>query len=174
LLDMSRIEAGVLKPQRDWNVLSEILAGALKRMHTMTQNHSILLNIPEDLPLLPVDYVQLEQVFVNLVSNSVKYSPIDSTIWVSAQEQPDQHVLVEVKNQGPHVPEESLERIFDKFHRVTAADRITGAGLGLSICKGIIEAHNGRIWAENLPTGFAYYFTLPITWEGAPPRLPDE
>jgi two-component system sensor histidine kinase KdpD len=174
LLDMSRIEAGALKPQRAWNAISEIVADALKRMHTVTQNHSILLNIPEDLPLVPVDYVQLEQVFVNLVSNSVKYSPIDTTIWISAQVRSDQFLLVEVKNQGPHVPQESLERIFDKFHRVTAADRITGAGLGLSICKGIIEAHSGRIWAENLPTGFAYYFTLPITWEGAPLRLPDE
>jgi two-component system sensor histidine kinase KdpD len=79
--------------------------------------------------------------------------------------------MVQVKNQGPPVPEADLERIFEKFHRITAADRITGAGLGLSICKGIIEAHGGRIWAENLPDGFAFNFSLPLIWEGASPRI---
>jgi two-component system sensor histidine kinase KdpD len=69
------------------------------------------------------------------------------------------------------VPEADLERIFDKFHRITAADRVTGAGLGLSICKGIVEAHGGRIWAENLPDGFAFNFVLPLTWEGVSPRV---
>ena len=81
----------------------------------------------------------------------------------------DETVLqVVVSNQGPQVAPEDLERIFDKFHRVTAADRVTGAGLGLSICKGIIEAHGGRIWAENLDKGFAFNFTLPLSWEGFP------
>jgi len=75
---------------------------------------------------------------------------------------------VTVSNQGPQVPEEHLERIFDKFYRVTAADKVTGAGLGLSICKGIIEAHGGRIWAENLTQGLAFNFTLPLSVEGFP------
>jgi two-component system sensor histidine kinase KdpD len=75
---------------------------------------------------------------------------------------------VVVSNQGPHVAPENLERIFDKFYRVTAADRVTGAGLGLSICKGIIEAHGGRIWAQNLDKGFAFNLTLPLSWEGFP------
>ena len=77
-----------------------------------------------------------------------------------------------MQNQGPPVPPERLEHIFDKFYRVNAADRVTGTGLGLSICKGIVEAHGGRIWAENLPTGLAFNFTLPLTHAGAPvPRL---
>jgi two-component system sensor histidine kinase KdpD len=63
------------------------------------------------------------------------------------------------------VSEEHLEKIFDKFFRVTAAERVSGIGLGLSICKGIIQAHGGRIWAKNLPDGFGYFFTLPLTWE---------
>jgi two-component system sensor histidine kinase KdpD len=83
-----------------------------------------------------------------------------------------------VSNQGPQVPQDDLERIFDKFHRVTAADKVTGAGLGLSICKGIVEAHGGRIWAENLAQGFAFNFTLPLAWEGlshdVKPELMDE
>jgi two-component system sensor histidine kinase KdpD len=81
---------------------------------------------------------------------------------------------VQVSNQGPPVAAEDLERIFDKFHRVTAAERITGTGLGLSICKGIVEAHGGKIWAENTPDGFAFKFTLPLTWEGAIMHIPEE
>ena len=70
------------------------------------------------------------------------------------------------------MPEEHLERIFDRFHRVTRAERVGGIGLGLSICKGIVEAHGGRIWAENLPGGFAFKFTLPLAWDGGPRRPP--
>jgi two-component system sensor histidine kinase KdpD len=104
----------------------------------------------------------------------LKYAPPDTTIFISARRQ-DNTMLVEVRNQGPTVPEEHLDRIFDKFYRVTAADRVTGTGLGLSICKGIIEAHGGRIWAKNLPDGFSFNFILPLTWNGAlPPKLPIE
>jgi two-component system sensor histidine kinase KdpD len=77
--------------------------------------------------------------------------------------------MIQVTNQGPPVPQEHLERIFDKFYRITDAERVTGTGLGLSICKGIIEAHGGRIWAENLPGRFAFIFCLPLTWHGKSP-----
>ena len=173
LLDMSRIEAGALKPQRQWNILAEIVGGVLARMRHVTERHHLDVEVPEDLPLVPVDYVQMEQVFTNLISNSLKYTPVGTTIRIRVRAQAEV-LLVQVSNQGPPVPEEHLDRIFDKFYRVTAADRVTGTGLGLSICKGIIEAHGGRIWAENLPDGFAFNFALPLTWEGAPPRLPAE
>jgi len=174
LLDMSRLESGALKPQRQWNILSEIVGGVLKRMHRVTETHQLEIDIPEDLPLIPVDFVQIEQVFSNLISNSAKYAPAQTKIRIHAKEKENQ-VFVQVSNQGPTVPAEHLERIFDKFYRVTDADRVTGTGLGLSICKGIIEAHDGRIWAENLSNGFAFNFTLPLTWNGAPPRrLPTE
>jgi two-component system sensor histidine kinase KdpD len=124
---------------------------------------------------VPVDYVQFERVFTNLVSNGLKYAPRHSTISIRASLAAPDSVRVQVSNQGPPVPEGDLARIFDKFYRVTSADRVTGTGLGLSICKGIIEAHGGRIWAENLIDGFAFFFTLPLTWEGAPPpRVPLE
>lgn len=114
----------------------------------------------------------MEQVFTNLVSNSLKYAPANSLIGIRARCK-DEMIHVQVSNQGPQVPPEHVERIFDKFYRITAADRVTGTGLGLSICKGIIEAHGGRIWAENLADGLAFNFTLPTTWEGAtPPQLP--
>ncbi len=173
LLDMSRIEAGALKPQRQWNILAEIVDGVLAQMHRVSKQHHISVDVPEDLPFVSVDYVQIEQVFTNLLSNSLKYAPLASTIAITAMPQPDTMVKVTVANQGPPVPAEHLERIFDKFYRVSSADRVTGTGLGLSICKGIVEAHGGRIWAENLPGGFAFNFTLPTTHEGqASPALP--
>lgn len=172
LLDMSRIESGALKPKREWNILAEIIEGVLARMKHIAIAHQIKLDVPETLPLIPVDYVQLEQVFTNLISNSLKYAPTNTTVSIAARLQ-GETVQVQLCNQGPQVPHEDLERIFDKFYRVTAADRVTGTGLGLSICKGIIEAHGGRIWAENLSDGLAFNFTLPLTWDGAkPPQLP--
>ncbi len=172
LLDMSRIESGVLKPKREWNILSEIVGSVLARMKHLAEEHRIEVDVPESLPLMPVDYVQMEQVFTNLMSNSVKYAPEKSLIRVRAFVEDDTaHVVV--SNQGPQVPQEHLERIFDKFFRLTDADRVTGTGLGLSICKGIIEAHGGRLWAENIPDGLAFNFTLPLIWEGvSPPTLP--
>lgn len=172
LLDMSRIEAGVLKPKREWNILPEIVGSVLARMKHFAEEHRIELDMPESLPLVPVDYVQMEQVFTNLLSNSLKYAPENTIIRVRAFVDGDSiHVIV--SNQGPQVPQEHLERIFDKFFRITAADQVTGTGLGLSICKGIIEAHGGRLWAENVPDGLAFNFTVPLTWEGvSPPTLP--
>ncbi|HKZ54994.1 MAG TPA: ATP-binding protein [Anaerolineales bacterium] len=175
LLDMSRLESGVFKPQRQWNILSEIVSSVLGRMRRLTEDHRIELDIPEDLPLVPVDYVQMEQVFTNLLSNSLKYAPQGTLIGIHAHAAQDSLVLVRVSNQGPPVPDEHLERIFDKFYRFTAAERVSGIGLGLSICKGILEAHGGRIWAENLPSGFAFHFTLPMAWGGAQsPHPPPE
>jgi two-component system sensor histidine kinase KdpD len=174
LLDMSRIESGALKPKRDWNVLSEIVDGVLNRMKHLAETHQINVDVPESLPLVPVDYLQFEQVFTNLISNSLKYAPANSVICIRAQVE-GEAVLVQVSNQGPQVPPEHLERIFDKFYRITAADRVTGTGLGLSICKGIVEAHGGRIWAENLHDGLAFNFTIPRTWDGAlAPQLPPD
>jgi len=172
LLDMSRIESGVLKPKREWNILSEIIGGVLTRMKHLAEEHQIKVEVPENLPLVPVDYVQMEQVLTNLLSNSLKYAPVNTIIHIHAQIE-EKTVHVQVHNQGPQVPTEHLERIFDKFYRITAADRVTGTGLGLSICKGIIEAHNGHIWAENLADGLAFNFTLPLLWDGLhAPQLP--
>jgi two-component system, OmpR family, sensor histidine kinase KdpD len=172
LLDMSRIESGALKPKREWNLLSEIIEGVIARMRHLAVDHQLKLDVPENLPLVPVDYVQMEQVFTNLISNSLKYAPANTTVFIRARVE-GESVHVQVRNQGPQVPPEHLERIFDKFYRITAADRVTGTGLGLSICKGIVEAHGGRIWAENVPDGLAFNFTLPLTWDGAKaPQLP--
>ena len=173
LLDMSRIETGALNPQRKWNSLSEIVGGVLKRMHQDVQKHHIVVDMP-DIPPVPVDYIQMQQVFSNLISNSVKYAPPETEVFITARLQSDQMLLVQVSNEGPHVTEGDLPRIFDKFYRVTAAEKITGTGLGLSVCKGIIEAHGGKIWAENAPGRFIFNFTLPVTREGMYPQIPEE
>ena len=173
LLDMSRIEAGALNPQKKWNSIAEIAASVTNKMRSSLQEHPVILNFPNTLPLVPTDFVMMEQVFTNLISNSIKYAPVNTNIMIYGEEQ-ENFLLLKVKNQSPPVPEEHLEHIFDKFHRITQADKVTGTGLGLSICKGIIEAHGGKIWAENLPDGFSFFFTLPLTLNGAFPETPKD
>ncbi len=162
LLDMSRIEAGVLKPQKKPNMLTEIVSAVIGRMRSLLQNHVLLVDVPDDLPLVNVDFVQMEQVFTNLLANSLKYSPAGSTIRIMAKPIDPHHLQVTLTNESTSVPETDLGRIFDKFYRSNSSDQVTGSGLGLSICKGIIEAHGGTIWAENLPDGLAFNFTVPI------------
>jgi len=179
MLDMSRIESGALKPDREWADLSEIASGAALRSRAEAARHVMEVDVPESLPLLPVDPVQIDQVFTNLISNSVKYAPPGTRIRILARVQDDAFARVEVLNESPHIPSEDLTRIFDQYYRVTNADKVMGTGLGLSICKGIIEAHGGKMWAENRlgdgaakDRGFAFYFTLPRTWNGASPKMP--
>jgi len=173
LLDMSRIESGALKPNRKWNAISEIAWGVLHKMRLQLQNHEMVVDLPGDLPLVPTDYIMMEQVFTNLLSNSIKYTQHHTPIGIQARADGDT-LHVSVSNQSPAVPEEHLNRIFEKFHRITEVDRITGTGLGLSICKGLIEAHGGKIWAQNEPAAFVIHFTLPLTLDGALPDSPHE
>jgi two-component system sensor histidine kinase KdpD len=163
LLDMSRIEAGALKPQKKPNILREIVSSVSGRMRSQLQNYQLIVDVSDDLPLVNVDFVQMEQVFTNLLTNSLKYAPAGSTIRITATPK-NAHVLqVWLANQSIPVPATDLDRIFDKFYRINPSERVTGSGLGLSICKGIIEAHGGTIWAENLPDGLAFNFTLPLS-----------
>jgi two-component system sensor histidine kinase KdpD len=175
LLDMSRMESGALRPQRRWNVLLEIVQSVARRTRRLPDEHSLILDVPDDLPLVPVDFVQMGQVFTNLISNSVKFAPANTMVRVEAKVRDDENIVVQVSNEGPPVPEGHLQGIFDRFHQMPAGGRAAGTGLGLSICKGIVEAHGGTIWAENLPGGFAFFFTLPRRMDGATPQeLPPE
>jgi two-component system sensor histidine kinase KdpD len=173
LLDMSRIEAGALLPKKQWNSLSEIISGVSSRLANKAQNHQLILELPPDLPLVPTDFVMMEQVFTNLISNSVKYAPPGTPIRIKGFMEADT-LLIKVINQSPPVPEEHLEHIFDKFFRITKADKVTGTGLGLSICKGIVEAHGGKIWAENTRDGFCFNIALPLTLDGVLPEVPED
>jgi two-component system sensor histidine kinase KdpD len=175
LLDMSRIEAGVLKPRRAWLSLGEVAGAAAARLRQSLGQHRLAIDIPDDLPLVPADPVQVTQVFTNLIDNSIKYAPAGTRITITAWQAADAQAQVRVHNQGPPVTAEDLAHLFDKFHRGRGTDRVTGTGLGLSICKGLVEAHGGRIWAENQPDGLAFHFTLPLEWPGnLPPSLPRE
>lgn len=173
LLDMSRIEAGVLHPLKHWNSIPEIVKGVREKLKSQLRRHPVTSEFSGDFPLVPTDYMMMEQVFTNLFSNSIKYAPENTPIRIFAGVKGDQ-ALITVSNQSPNVPEEHLKHIFDKFHRVTEADKITGTGLGLSICKGFIEAHEGKIWAENLSDGLAFNILLPLTLEGERPKMPGD
>ena len=171
LLNMSRIEAGALKLQRQWNSFAEIVDTSVERLRRSIARHVIEVDVSEDLPFVAVDSVLMEQVVVNLINNSVKFAPTNTRICISAQAD-DQVLQVTVSNQGPPIPEEYLDHIFEKFYPIPGKESVQGTGLGLSICKGIVEAHGGKIWAANLPGGVAFNFTLPLAWDGVRPVLP--
>ena len=174
LLNMSRIESGALTLECSWNALSDIINSAVKRSAIYTTQHQIQTRIASDLPFVFVDYILIEQVLINLINNSVKYAPKGTTIQILAEQSDPKTLLVQVTNEGPQISEEYLDRIFEKFFRFERSPVIPGqpsnsllagtasTGLGLSICKGIIEAHGGRIWAENRSVGIGFLFTIPI------------
>lgn len=162
LLDMMQLEAGAVRLNKEWHSLDEIIGAALARLEGRLESHAVSTAFPTDLPLVFVDGVLLEQVVINLVENAVKYTPLRSTMDLSASVS-DHDVIVEVADRGPGIPPGEESRIFDKFYRGKSA-REGGVGLGLTICRGIVEAHGGRIWVENRPGGGALFqFTIPLS-----------
>lgn len=174
LLHMSRIEAGALKLQKQWNSMADVMDTALTRLQRQTTRHSVEIDVPEDLPLVEIDAILIEQVFINLISNSLKYAPTGSRIEIRAFVQGSSWMQVMLLNQGPNIPEAYIEHIFEKFYTFPGMKQVSSTGLGLSICKGIVEAHGGRIWAENQSKGLSFHFTLPLSKEAALPILIDE
>ena len=161
LLDMMRIEAGAVQLNKEWHPVDEVVGAALARLEGRLRDHTVNTAFPADLPLVLVDGVLLEQVMVNLVENAVKYASSGSEIDLSASAS-DHEVVVEVADRGSGIPIGEEARIFDKFYRAKPA-REGGVGLGLTICRGIIEAHGGRIWAENRRGGGAVFrFAIPL------------
>jgi two-component system sensor histidine kinase KdpD len=161
LLDMTRLEAGALKVQKDLQPLEEVVGAALDRMEDRLRGREVKTSIPAGLPLVPFDAILIEQVLINLLENATKYSPAGSPVEVSARAR-EGEVEVEVADRGPGIAREDAERIFDKFYRVREGEG-GGVGLGLTICRGIISAHGGRIWVEERSGGGAVFrFTLPL------------
>ncbi len=170
LLEMTRLESGALQLRRDWHPIEEVVGAALGRLAKSLGTRTVTVNIPPDLPLVAIDDVLIEQVFVNLLENAIKYTPQDSAIRILVSAT-DQSVTVEVADHGPGLPKGHEARVFEKFYRA-APDGRRGAGLGLAICRGVVLAHGGRIWAHNLPEGgVAFLFTLPLT-DTPPAPLP--
>jgi two-component system, OmpR family, sensor histidine kinase KdpD len=146
MLDLTRIEAGVLRPQRGWYNIAEIIDRVLQRLSPKLEGHPVELHVPDDLPLMPVDYVQLEQVLWNLLQNALAYAPPGSPLLIAATQQADS-IILHVGDHGPGIPLDERTRVFEKFYRLPQAQPagLHGAGLGLAICKGVIEAHGGEI-----------------------------
>jgi two-component system sensor histidine kinase KdpD len=162
LLDMTRLEAGSLRINRQAVDLQEVVGSAVRRLHNTLVGRPLKLQVGADLPPVQADFVLLEQVLINLLDNAAKYSPDGSLLELTAQSLQGE-IRLSIRDHGEGIPPADLEKIFDKFYRVHRPDGVTGSGLGLSICRGIIEAHNGRIWAENHPDGGAlFHFTLPV------------
>jgi K+-sensing histidine kinase KdpD len=167
LLEMTRLDSG-RKLSRGWHPIEEIIGAALTRMERPLRERSVSTDIPSELPLVFVDDVLLEQVFINLLENAVKYTPPGTPIGVSAR-QDDGRVEVLVEDRGPGFSQGDEQHVFEKFFRGKVVG-IRGVGLGLAICKAIIERHEGSITAANGRSGGACIrFTLPVG--GVPPKL---
>jgi two-component system sensor histidine kinase KdpD len=173
LLDMIRVESGSLEVHKEWQPLEDSIGVALLRLDERMNQHPVDVSLPPDLPLVPLDAVLLEQVFINLLENAAKYTPAGTHVEISARELAGA-VQVTVADRGPGLPPGEENRIFEKFYRGQGAEPGKGIGLGLTICRGILTAHGGRIWAEDRSGGGTLiHFTLPLSGP-APPPIPEE
>ncbi|MBN1136485.1 MAG: sensor histidine kinase KdpD [Anaerolineae bacterium] len=162
LLDMTRIEAGAVRIAWELEDVQDAIGSALERLRAQVEGRQIRVEVSPDLPFVPMDFVLIVQVLVNVIDNALKYSPPDQPIeiraWLAEGE-----VTIQVTDHGIGIPPEDLGRVFDKFYRVQRPDNVMGTGLGLSISKGLVEAHGGRIWAENRAGGgAAFTISLPV------------
>jgi two-component system sensor histidine kinase KdpD len=171
---MARLDSGSIVLNRQWHVLEEIVGVALNSVKRELKDHEVRVTIPADFPLLKIDGFLMEQVLVNLLENASRYTPAGSEIEVSATAK-DKRAEIRVFDNGTGLPIGSEEKVFDKFFRgaTVAPDGRRGVGLGLAICRAIVEAHGGRIAAANRSEGGAeFVISLPCT--ETPPRIEAE
>ena len=162
LLDMTRTESGVLRIVKKQCDLRDFIGACLEQLKDKIGSRNIKIAISKDMPEVAVDFPYMLKAFLNVIDNSLKYSPDGSPIEIEASCIGDR-VRVSVRDHGYGIPREDLGRIFDKFYRVHRAQNIMGTGLGLSISKNIIEAHGGRISAESIfGKGAAFIIELPV------------
>ena len=161
LLDMTRLEGNAIHIKTELCDVQDVVGAALAQLGQAAKLRRISVVVPSDLPLIPMDSALIAQVIVNLLENSLKYSEAGSPIGIEAHVAGDQ-LQLSVFDGGNGIQEEDFERVFEKFYRGTSSGAAKGAGLGLSICKGFIEVHDGRIWIERRPQGGTEVkFTLP-------------
>jgi two-component system sensor histidine kinase KdpD len=168
LIELARIEAGELQLRRRWGVVDEIISTTLQRTEPITRNHRVELEVEKELPGVRVDERAVSEVVYTLIDNAAKYSPKGTTIRLIARRAGDELIEMAVEDDGPGIPNDLRERVFDKFFRATRDGDVTtrqpsGTGMGLAIAKGIVEAHAGRIWIESGKDGRGtrVVFTLP-------------
>ncbi|HWY96018.1 MAG TPA: two-component system sensor histidine kinase KdpD [Steroidobacteraceae bacterium] len=171
LLDMARIESGEVKLNLQWQPLEEVVGSALNATQGMLKQHVVEVHVPRNLPLVRIDALLIERVLVNLLENASKYTPPGSRIILAAEVIADQ-LSVSVADNGPGLPAGREEAVFQKFTRGERESATPGVGLGLTICRAIVESHQGKIVATHRPGGGARFtFTLPL---GHPPAAAEE
>ncbi|HYU58457.1 MAG TPA: ATP-binding protein, partial [Actinomycetota bacterium] len=170
LLDLSRMRAGALVPAREPVAVADVIGGVLSRLRPVLEGRPVEVRVPEDLPDLPLDVVQFDQVLTNLLENAVKFSPSGTAIEVTASRFRD-GVQVRVVDHGEGIPEPEREQVFEPFYRRDADRAAPGSGLGLAIARAVVSVHEGRIWAEGTPAGgTTIVLELPATRDGEEPR----
>jgi PAS domain S-box-containing protein len=172
LLDTSRMEAGLLKLEKAPIPASQLIRQAWAEARLRDgQNHNIVTKLGKRLPMVDIDVKRIRQVLDNLIDNAIKYSPVGTEVSISARRDGGA-LLISITDQGPGIPAEELPRIFDRMYRIEQrlSPSVSGIGLGLSICKRLVEAHGGRIWVESEKgKGSTFSFTLPMKAAGAKP-----
>src|SRR5262249_5745968 len=154
--DMTRLESGAIQVRAEWHSVEEIVGSALARLGGRLGDRPVTTTVPPDLPLVPLDGLLMEQVLINLVDNALNYTPAGSPVEMDASLSGGR-VLLGVADGGPGLPPGDETWVFEKFYRGSAPKRGRGVGLGLTVCRGIVESHGGRIWAENRPGGGAVF-----------------
>ena len=171
LLQMTRLENGTLQVERDWAALSEIIGAVLRRLQERMSRHRLIVEVPDELPLIRVDAALVEQALGNLLENAAKHTPIGTVVRLRAQAR-NSELIVSVEDFGDGVRDGDHERVFAMFHRGVVEGSAGGMGLGLSICRAIVRLHGGRAWGERLSGGgTAFRFSLPVE---KPPHVPPE
>lgn len=163
LLDLSRIQAGSMRPAKGWYDLGSLVNEVTGRLGRLAGERTIVVDVPDQLPPVPFDYVEIDQVLTNLIENALKHTPSGSRIDVKVGIV-NNEACVEVADTGSGIPANALHDLFKPFYRAPAGTGHRGAGLGLAVARGLVEAHGGRIWAENRAEGGArFVFTLPLS-----------
>jgi two-component system, OmpR family, sensor histidine kinase KdpD len=170
ILEMTRLETGAIKPDRDWAAVPEIVGSVLQRLQERLSAHRVLVELDEDLPLVRVDASLIEHAVGNLLENAASHTPAGTVVRVRAQRRNDELLLTVEDYSG--IAGQDIERVFEKFHHGSAETSETGMGLGLAICRAIVRLHGGRAWAERVSGGgTAFHFTIPV--EISPPMPPE-
>jgi two-component system sensor histidine kinase KdpD len=168
LLDLTRFSESRIELRREWIAIDELVGVVLARLRDALAAHPVALDFPDDLPLVPGDEVMLEQVLFNLLDNAARHTPPGTAVEISARAA-GESLLVSIRDHGPGFPPGEETRLFDKFHQARPESAQSGFGLGLAICKAIVEAHGGTIEARNVAGGGAEFrFALPLPASGIP------
>lgn len=162
LLDLSRIEGGALRPDKDWYDIAELVTDIATRLANLAIQHDLRTDVEPNLPLADFDYVQIAQVLMNLGENAIKYTPAGTEIVVTAR-RVGSAVELSVRDGGPGIPPDRLPHVFEKFYRSNQTTAVPGTGIGLTISKGLVEAHGGCIRVDSrVGSGTAFHFTIPL------------